>query len=66
MLIDCRCPKCNKIVRGREEVSIVKSKAEHEKITSCPRCNAEITLVENKDPTITRMGSEAYYFDVKK
>jgi hypothetical protein len=64
MLIDCRCPRCNRPVRGREEVAIVKSKTEHQKVKECPACKVGINLIPNNDP-IDRTIEEYYYESVK-
>lgn len=68
MLIDCRCPFCDSIVRGREEVSIVKSSAEHEKVTKCPRCKKGIKLVTDKPDDlgcISYTNTEPFPWDVE-
>jgi hypothetical protein len=49
IMVDCRCPKCDRIVKGRQEVSIVKSVAAHKKIVKCPKCDLDIKLVEDTD-----------------
>ncbi len=60
LMIDCRCPKCNRIVRGREEVSLVKSKREYQKVHQCPKCRSAVRLILNNEPISPK--TEEYYY----
>ena len=62
MIVDCRCPKCNLAVRGRVEVTIVKDKANHQKVKVCRHCNTSIELKVNDDPTDP--GIKEYYYTI--
>lgn len=44
MIIDARCPKCNRPVRGRDECPIVKSEKDYAKVEQCPHCKTPIQL----------------------
>lgn len=48
MFIDCRCPRCDKTVVGRQDVAIVKAKTAPKKyrtVDMCPCCKSKIALV---------------------
>jgi len=47
MMCDYRCPKCNGILRGREDVSIVKQKPKL--VPICKHCGLILKLVSSTD-----------------
>lgn len=46
MMVDLRCPQCNSIVSGREEVALRKTLP---RTNSCPNCKCGIKLEKNTD-----------------
>lgn len=49
MIVDRRCPACDRPVRGREAVVSVKGLAADRKVRNCPRCSLEIRLGDEPD-----------------
>lgn len=45
-LVDCRCPHCNSLVRGRQDVAIERSLVSYPKVMACPSCARAVKLVE--------------------
>ena len=44
IMIDCRCPCCDAIVKGKQEVVFVTRSTNHVKVNKCPNCNTNIKL----------------------
>lgn len=55
-LVDLRCPQCNAVVMGREEV-VHKQKLPPAHVT-CPTCKAQLVRAE---PEQTDLGMEVWY-----
>jgi transcriptional regulator NrdR family protein len=69
--VDCRCPFCNSLVAGKQDVAISKSLVPYRKEMACPRCNRAIKLIENTDEEdyvllmIKRDGGSHWYYTSK-
>jgi transcription elongation factor Elf1 len=48
MLVDTRCPFCDRVMMGKEAVVIAKRKPKG--VKNCPHCGGKVLLVENEDP----------------
>lgn len=53
-MTDNRCPKCNRVVQGREEISAAKPKVP---ASQCKYCKTPLKLAFNVDPPL-----DCYYY----
>jgi len=60
VIIDARCPQCDNPVRGREEVTIVKSERAYRAVTACPKCKLAVKLAAEPNPEAELCD---FYFD---
>ena len=56
IMLDLRCPCCDRVLRGRKDIIFIAEVAEYKAVSVCPRCKSAVKLVEDTTEL-------AYYYD---